>query len=98
MPWTKMVSMELDDEDVLDMACPIPISNKSSFPYGLRICLTHTELKKLNLDSDCDLGDLIDIRAMARVTNVSKNKTDRGEECRIELQIEDLALEDENKE
>ena len=90
--------MEMDDEDQLDCVCPIPVSEKARYPYGLRICLTHKELEKLGLDANCEIGDMIDIRAFACVTSVSVNKTDGGEECRIELQIEKMAVEDEESE
>jgi hypothetical protein len=95
MPWTKMVSMEYDDEDSLDATCPMPVSERPRFPYGLRICLTHKELAKLNLQPDCDVGDIIDLRAFGRVTSISQNETEGGMECRVEIQLEELALEDE---
>jgi hypothetical protein len=86
--------MEMDDEDQLDTVMPIP-SNRARYPYGLRICLTHKELEKLGIDGDCDVGDMIDLRCFATVTSISKNETEGGAECRIELQIEKIALEDE---
>lgn len=100
MAWTKFVDMEMDDEDVLDMACPIPIerSKRQTYPYGLRICLTHKELEKLSLGDDCDVGDVIDLRAFAVVTSVSSNDVGGGKECRVELQIQKLALENEGDE
>lgn len=103
MGWTKMKSMELDDEDRVDMfpeGMPFDMArpNGPKFPYGLRICLTHSELRKLSLEADCEIGDIIDIRAFAKVTSVSQNETERGVECRVELQIEELALEDESDE
>ena len=101
----KMQSMELDDEDVLDMATPIPIpvKDRPRFPYGLRICLTHKELEKLGLEADCEIGDMIHIKAMGRVTskNESENEDTSGAaeyNCRIEIQIESMALEDETLE
>jgi len=94
MAWSKMVDMELDDEDQIDAVTPIALPEKPQFPYGLRICLTHSELRKLDLDADCEIGDTIDIRAFAEVTSISKD----GDNCRIELQIQKLAVEDENTE
>lgn len=96
MAWSKLVDMEMDDEDILDHPMPIAMSQRASYPYGLRICLTHKELKKLGLDADCEIGDVIDLRAFATVTSVSMNKTEGGDdECRVELQIEKLAVENE---
>lgn len=99
MAWSKMVDMEMDDEDALDTVCPIPMPERPRYPYGLRICLTDKELAKLGLEADCDIGDVIDLRAFAVVTSCSQNKTEGGEdECRVELQIEKLAIENETTE
>ena len=99
MAWSKLIDMEMDDEDQLDCVCPMPMPEKARYPYGLRICLTHNELAKLGLDANCEIGDMIDIRAFACVTSVSINKTESGkEECRVELQIEKMAVEDEESE
>lgn len=100
MGWSKMVDMKRDDDDIIDMACPIPIEvgARDEYPYGLRICLTHEELEKLGLEATCDMGDVIDLRAFAVVTSISMNETDRGKECRVELQIQKLAIENEAKE
>lgn len=95
MGWSKLESMELDDEDQLDCACPLPVARRPRYPYSLRICLTHKELEKLGLDADCEIGSEIDLRAFAVVTSISLNETNGGTECRIELQIEKLAVQDE---
>ena len=95
MAWSKLVDMEMDDDEKLDRAIP-DMPSKPDYPWGLRISLTEKELKKLELDADCDIGDMIDLRAFAVVTSVSKNKMDGGEECcRVELQIQKLAVENE---
>ena len=98
MPWDRLVDMELDDEDSLDTICPMPMPDRPRYPYGLRISLTHKELEKLGLDADCNVGDMIDIRCFATVTSVSKNESEHGAECRVELQIEKMACEDEAEE
>lgn len=87
--------MELDDDEKLDASMPIAMPERPSFPYGLRICLTHRELEKLGLDADCDIGDVIDLRAFAEVTSVSMTDGAGGKECRVELQIQKLAVENE---
>lgn len=88
-PRPELVDMEMDDEDKLD--APEIMPARPDFPYGLRICLTHSELRKLDLDADCQVGDVIDMRAFAEVTSISKD----GDSCRIELQIQKLAVENE---
>ena len=90
MGWSKLVDMELDDDDKMDTIMPMPMS-MPDYPCGLKICLTHVELEKLGLDADCDIGDVIDMRCFAEVTSVTKD----GENQRVELQIQKLAIEDE---
>ena len=63
---TEYTSMEMDDEAQYD-AMPIE-SKKPRFPYGLRICLTEDELKKLGLRGDCDLGHVLEFSACAEVS------------------------------
>jgi hypothetical protein len=96
MPWTKMVDMERSDDDKLDAMACFP-SVQPDYPPGLRICFCSEELKKLGLDVP-DIGDMIDMRAMGTVTSVSIDKTDGDDRCRVEIQIERIALENEAKE
>ena len=93
----QLVDMEMDDEDQLDAMTPIPVKAKAQYPYGLRICLCHTELEKLGLPVP-DVGDYIDLRAFATVTSVSCNDGEYGATCRVELQIEKLSVENETTE
>jgi hypothetical protein len=102
---TPMVSMELDDESKLDAPQPIPMDTKPDYPYGLRICLTHEELAKLDLDpADAFVGGIIHLHALARITSVNASDSapgpysDGGPQCRIELQIEDMSIESEDAE
>ena len=88
--------MELDDEASLDAAMPIAMAEKPKYPFGLRICLCERELEKLGLEADCDVGDVIDLRAFAVVTSVSKGEGEHeGKYSRVELQIQKLAVENE---
>lgn len=93
MPWSKLIDMEMDDEDKYDFCAPIACS-KPDYPYGLRITLSDKELKKLGL-SNPDIGDMLDMRCFATVTSCSVEKTDDGDRCRVELQIEKIAVENE---
>lgn len=95
MGWSKLVDMELDDEDKLDAAMPIPMPNKPDYPYGLRLCLTEKELTKLGLEADCEVGEYLDMRCFGTVTSVSKTDGPDGGSCRVEIQIEKIAVEDE---
>lgn len=94
-----MTDMEMDDEDQLDAAMPIPMPEKPRYPYGLRICLTEKEFKRLGLDPrDATIGGICHGHFLARVTSVSANETEGDQNCRVELQIEDLAIESEDEE
>ncbi len=90
--WTRLVSMELSDEEKMNTAMPIEMPDRPEYPYGLRICLTNVELEKLGLADDCEIGDMIDLRVFARVTSVSKNASEDQTSTRVELQITDVAF------
>ncbi len=49
-------------------------------PWGLRICLTQDELKKLDIDyGDCEIGDTIHIFAMAEDREEGPDDDEEGE-------------------
>src|ERR1700692_4485369 len=94
-----MTSMELDDEEKLDAVMPLPMPNKPDFPYGLRICLTEAEFEKLKLDpEEAEVGGIFHLHGLARITSVSMTDSPEGKCCRVEAQIEDLAIESEDME
>lgn len=94
-----MTSMEYDDEDKLDACLPISMSDRPDYPYSLRICLTEKEFKKLGLDpSVAVVGGIVHLHALARITSVSAEDRESGSSCRVEMQIEDLAVESEDEE
>jgi hypothetical protein len=97
MSWSRLVDMEMDDESQLDAPMPIAMSEKPRYPYGLRICFSEEELKKLDLEIP-EIGDMIDMRCFATVTSVSMNDGEYGKTCRVELQIEKISAEAESSE
>src|SRR5581483_10514830 len=95
----QMVSMEMDDEQKLDALMPITMPERPDYPCGLRLCLTEAEFEKLGLDhADVAKGGLMHIHAMARVTDVTRTDRNGDKTCRVELQIEELAVESEDAE
>ncbi len=97
MGWSKLVDLELSDDDKIDQANLVsPFEKSTHYPYGLTICLTGVELAKLGLEADCDVGDYLDIRAFATVTAVHKEDGENG--TRVTLQIEKMAVEQELEE
>ena len=94
-----LTSMEHDDEAKMDQILPLPMLRKPDFPCGLKICLTGEEFKKMELDpSDAEVGGLVHIVAMARVTSVSHDRRDDKHNWRVEMQIEDMSIESEDDE
>jgi hypothetical protein len=100
MAWSKLVDMELSDEEIADQQVPVMPAEQPKYPWGLCIRLTEKELDKLGLlEDEPEVGDYIDLRAFARVTSYRKESMENGNECRcVELQIEKLALENEDRE
>jgi hypothetical protein len=70
----------------------------SDYPPGLSFCLDETDLEKLDIEDDCEVGDLIHVAVMARVTSVSKRQVNGQEKCRVELQGEQVSIENETTE
>jgi hypothetical protein len=93
MPWSSMVSLELSDDDKIDTACPPALADVPDYPWGMRITLTHRELEKIGKEADCRPGDMLEFRAVARVIGVYRNDGPMGPEDRVELQIEQMAVE-----
>ena len=101
MKMATMVDMRRSPEEKaeqhLKMMLPSSLETPDVAP-GLCLCLTHEELAKLDLDDDCEVGDLIHLFAMAEVTAVSKNDRGSGKECRIELAVVAMRVENESTE
>ena len=91
--------------DAEKIAADSPFTNSAvtgptgpDYPYGLRIRLNQDDLDKLDLDGGCQVGDMIDLRAFAKVINVSSEEVGGKMSCSIELQIQQLAVESEEEE
>ena len=102
MGFGKMVDMaktpvEIKEEKA-EMAVPAMEGDMPKYPWGLCISLDNESLDKLGADADCEVGDLVHIMAMAKVTSVSQNETTEGTNKRVELQIVQMSVEDESTE
>lgn len=84
-------------EEKAKMSVPVA-ADMPKYPWGLCIRLGSDELKKLGLDADCSVGDIMHGAFLAEVTSCSKRSTESGDECNIELQITHLRVEDEGGE
>lgn len=102
MAFGKRASMAYTDDEKGDRMMPIPMPDVPEYPPGLKIVLTETELSKiedLGVDCECEVGDVIDLRVFCCVTHESSESGADGKRRRIELQIEDvLMFEDETTE
>lgn len=103
MGWTKLVSMERTDDEKIDaITCgPMSVKDQPDYPWGLRVNLDEGSIQKLEaagLEGAPEVGDYVDLRCFARVTSVSSNETDAGPKRCYELQIEQIALENETTE
>ena len=88
------------NEEVSSMAAPMTAKadNVPKYPWGLCINLEDDQLEKLNLDDECEVGDMIHLCVMAKVTSCSSNETEGGKSRkRIELQITQIAVPVENE-
>ena len=94
-----MVDLALTDDEREEMNTGIPVDAPGpDYPYGLCICLTQPTIDKLGLDvKDCAVGDTIDMRALGEVTSISKSDGPMGPQCRIEIQLQKIAVEDEDE-
>lgn len=102
MVWSKMVDLSLTDADKIEqigMMAPALMDKGPNYPPGLRVSLCEKELEKLDLDvSDASVGDLVDMRCFGTITSISQNDGPDGPCCRVEIQIERMAVENEETE
>ena len=91
MSWGPWINLALDDEEMVDLASPA-VSEKPQYPWGTRLSLTGRELELAKLPLP-KCGDMIDMRCMAVVTSVSDGEVGQ----RVELQITQMRLEDEEE-
>lgn len=63
-------------------------SDSPQYPYGLQLSLDTDALKKLSGLDNVEVGEEVEIMAMATVTSIRKEKMQDGKENnRVELQI-----------
>lgn len=89
---TKFIDMARSPAEIKAEDGPIATMAHNTYPYGLCICLNKEELDKLNMDMEVDAGDMIQFKAMGKVTSVTKRDTDQGQDCRVEIQITAIAV------
>lgn len=79
------------------MAVPAKDYVAPRYPYGLCLSLETEQLKKLGLDEECCVGDVLVGAFIAEVTSVNKRQmADGTADCRIELQIQKIRVADDD--
>lgn len=104
--FTKMVNMARTAEAVKEAIDKSPAAafppNEPEFPWGLSLSFDEEVMDKLGIDEMPGVGDMCHMMAMAKVTSVSENEmmvNGKPKKCRrIEMQITDLGVENENEE
>lgn len=94
-------------EEVAEMTSqPSPAAMRVPvYPYGMCLSMNEDVLEKLDLDGDLpEVGDMIHVVAMGKVTSVSQNEQEQPDGTkkmckRVEIQITHMAsIEDEDEE
>lgn len=88
----KMVSMKCDGSEQKPEMASIK-SSENEYPYGLKLYLDHSTLKKLGIEELPEVGSKMKIQAVVEVcsTNESESKL-YGENCSMDLQITEMAV------
>ena len=98
MAWSKMVDLRYSDEEktarMPSMPFDMPRPASDSFPSGTMIVLDKRTMELLDLDCDCDEGDIIHMMCFGVVRTVRKES---GQET-VSIQIEKIQIEDETDE
>lgn len=95
----KMVSLAKSPEKVKE-DMPAVVSEKAEgpiYPWGACLRFSGDELDKLKL-ADAQVGDTIHVFAMGKVTSVSKSASESHESQSVEIQLTDMAAENEDRE
>ena len=98
MGWGALTDMALTEEEKADCGlAPAVVAQDTGpqYPWGLRFSLTKAEMDKLGLEADCEVGTPVDLRCFGTVTSVSSNKRSDGtSDSRVEIQLERIAIDD----
>lgn len=100
--FSKMIDMARAEEDIKEDLQPAT-GKASTYPYELCLAFNDEIMTKLGLTEMPEVGDMIHLAAMAKVTSVSQREVEKAdgtkEPCRrVELQITHLATENEDDE
>lgn len=94
-----MVDMRKTTEEKSEATQMPALANEPDYDYGLRLCLNHESLEKLDVDvNSLQVGETYHLFCLAKVTSISKNANDTGENCRVEMTLTHIGAESEDEE
>ncbi len=94
--FSKLVDLAYTDEEKMATDIPCGPIDRPRYPYGATLSFDQDTLDKMNLDTKgVSVGDMIDLRAFGVITSISENDTSDGPKCRVEIQIQKIAIENE---
>lgn len=90
----EFVDMAITPDERAEYGAPIGeiTADLPKYPYGLSISLCDSEIEKLDLEDDCEVGDALRMDCLVKITSVTRNDTESGTKTRIELQIVGIAV------
>ncbi len=89
-----LVSMKKSKAEKKASTPMVEQSSGEDYPYGLSISLDADTIKKLGLGDSLKVGDVVELRAKAKVRSMSQSSSEGRESRDLSLQITDLCVED----
>lgn len=89
-----MINMKMSKEEATEQCSPSSVETEMPrYPYGLELSLDDDAMEKLGIGDGLNVGDEVQITAMAKVTRKSGYETLVGDsENSISLQITDMEV------
>lgn len=89
-----MKNMALTAEEAKEYMNPVQSPGDGpKYPYGLCLCLDNDTLEKLGITTLPEVGQVMELKALAIVTSVGMNQEQDGDKRqRADLQITDMEL------
>lgn len=90
----KLVSMEFDQAEAKAESSEVNELEAPKYPYGTCLYLDEKTLDKLGISEMPDVGTMVKIEAMAKVTGTSEREYEGGSHKTLDLQLTDMGLEE----
>lgn len=90
----KVVSLELDKSDREQETVEAKEMERPLYPYGTSLYLDEKALAKLGITEMPDVGTVVLIQAVAKVTGTSEREYEGGSHKTLDVQITEMGLEE----